>query len=81
MFLSARRSLRGRSDAKKKEMHSRFSPSEELILLRDVAAAEAYIATYGNVSKKFEEAAEYANKIIYYRRNWQENAYKIGIKD
>lgn len=53
MRLSLRREKRGR--------YSRFSAVEDLIIAREVVATKAHVASYGTVSKSFEEAPEKAN--------------------
>jgi hypothetical protein len=40
----------------------KFSRDEDLILVREVAAAKAHVAGYGGVKSKFSEAASRANQ-------------------
>jgi hypothetical protein len=39
----------------------KFSREEDLILVREVAAAKAHVASYGDVKMRFAEAASRAN--------------------
>lgn len=41
---------------------SRFTPADEVVIAREVAAAEAYVATYSEVSECYETVAEKANE-------------------
>lgn len=53
MRLSQRQEKRGR--------YSRFSAVEDLIITKEVVAIKAHVASYGTVSRSFEEAPEKAN--------------------
>lgn len=44
---------------RKKRLYSGVSPNQNLNLIHKVSAAKDHIAIYGNVSKRFEEAAAY----------------------
>ena len=73
------------SDDSRHGRHLRLASQEDLILVREVSAANAHLAPFGEKRKRFEEVAEKANdhtslcqKVIWRVRKTATSGFKIS---